>query len=116
MEVYSNSRQVTTVQYQKNNNSNTKPNGNVQNTKIDSNRKKKNAKPWTNDQNAKLEQANDGHADLGGGQTSENAARRNVFEPPQLAQLLRNEPNINKWRNVRLNKDIIMNESLKFLM
>lgn len=41
---------------------------------------------------------------------------QNVFNPPSLTQLLRNEPSINIWRNVRLNKDVIMNESMKILV
>lgn len=41
---------------------------------------------------------------------------QNIFNPPPLTQLLRNEPSINIWRNVRLNKDVIMNESMKNLL
>lgn len=36
-----------------------------------------------------------------------------LFNPPKLSQLLCKEPNIANWSNVRLNKDIIMHESLK---
>lgn len=38
----------------------------------------------------------------------------NLHNPPTLSQLLCNEPSINKWRNIHLNKDVIMYESLKF--
>lgn len=38
---------------------------------------------------------------------------QHLFNPPKLSQLLSNEPSINQWRNVRLNKDIIMNECMK---
>lgn len=37
-----------------------------------------------------------------------------LFNPPKLSQLLYKEPNIAKWSNVRLNKDSIVHESLKF--
>lgn len=36
-----------------------------------------------------------------------------LFNPPKLSQLLCKEPNIANWSNVRLNKDVIMHESLK---
>lgn len=39
-----------------------------------------------------------------------------VFNPPHLSQLLRDEPNILNWRNIKLNKDKIYNESLKILL
>lgn len=50
-----------------------------------------------------------------GGDESENECPlkwRNLFNPPKLSQLLINEPCISMWRNVRLNKDIIMNKSI----
>lgn len=40
--------------------------------------------------------------------------KRWLFNPPKLSQLLFKEPNIANWSNVRLNKDTIMHESLKF--
>lgn len=39
--------------------------------------------------------------------------QENIFNPPQITQLIRNQPSINKWRNVRLNYDAIINESLR---
>lgn len=44
---------------------------------------------------------------------SNSQLQENIFNPPQISQLIRNQPSINKWRNVKLNYDNIINESLK---
>lgn len=38
------------------------------------------------------------------------------FNTPHIAQLLQDEPNIKKWLNIQLNKDVIFAESLKVLV
>lgn len=46
-------------------------------------------------------------------QTTDGDVFSHLYNPTTLSQLLCNEPSINKWRNVRLNKEVIMHESLK---
>lgn len=65
--------------------------------KTDMNRKKKNVKPQRS-----------------GNEQNGDAEQKWLFNPPKLSQLLSKEPNIANWSNVRLNKDVIMHESLKF--
>lgn len=94
------------------------------------NKKKKNTKNWATDLNINAATTTNNNVSsvdqqmlMSSNGQSENEHPsnwvpiqwRNIFNPPPLTQLLRNEPSINKWRNVRLNKDIIMSESLKIL-
>lgn len=65
--------------------------------KTDTNRKKKSVKPQRS-----------------GNEQNGDAEQKWLFNPPKLSQLLSKEPNIANWSNVRLNKDVIMHESLKF--
>lgn len=50
----------------------------------------------------------------GAQQQQQQQQQKWLFNPPKLSHLLCKEPNIANWSNVRLNKDIIMHESLKF--
>lgn len=77
--------------------------------KLDNNRKKKNLK-----QRNGIDMNGDVYAHME--HQTENGCQsmqKWLFNPPKLSQLLSKEPNIANWSNVRLNKDVIMHESLK---
>lgn len=74
--------------------------------KMDSNRKKKNhTKPQRT--------GSDQDGDESENECQASGEQKWLFNPPKLSQLLCREPNIANWSNVRLNKDSIMQESLK---
>lgn len=79
--------------------------------KVDNNRKKSNGKQrtGTGEQNGDLEYLSENECQS----SSSNGQQKWLFNPPKLSHLLCKEPNITNWSNVRLNKDIIMHESLK---
>ncbi|XP_031630343.1 mRNA decapping complex subunit 2 [Contarinia nasturtii] len=78
--------------------------------KADHNRKKKNGKQriGTEQNGEDMEHLSENEC-----QSSSKGQQKWLFNPPKLSHLLGKEPNITNWSNVRLNKDVIMNESLK---
>lgn len=77
---------------------------------MDANRKKKSIKP----QRSGTEVNGDTEHTMENKCMTLGQQQKWLFNPPKLSQLLSNEPNITNWSNVRLNKDVIMHESLKW--
>ncbi|XP_055314962.1 m7GpppN-mRNA hydrolase [Sitodiplosis mosellana] len=79
-------------------------------------RKLKNGKQRSGfDQNGDdMEHQSENECQSSGGGGGQQKQQKWLFNPPKLSQLLSKEPNIANWSNVRLNKDVIMHESLKF--